>query len=146
MIYFFIALLVLLAIFINYNIGLAVAICLLLVILFFKNIKDINTRKVLILIGIFLVFFVRVKVDKFYNYSNLNNTESNLERIEIINGVDINGNYLKTIGKIKGEKVRVFYNLKNEEENMECQVRHCLPQSLIRECRCVGKGFRETTT
>ncbi|WP_231723751.1 MULTISPECIES: ComEC/Rec2 family competence protein [Gemella] len=80
-----------------------------------KN-KNLNARKTICCLIVFLVFFVRgVHIQK-TNITHLNNSNSQEIMLNVDDMVAINGNYLKGIATIDNEKVLFNYTLKTKTE------------------------------
>ena len=82
-----------------------------------KN-KNLNARKAIICIIVFLVFFIRGAYIQKNNTSKLMNVENRDLVLRINDRVDINGNYLKGVGYINNERVLISYTLQNEDEKV----------------------------
>ena len=82
-----------------------------------KN-KNLNARKAIICLIVFLVFFIRGAYIQKNNTSKLMNVENRDLVLRINDRVDINGNYLKGVGYINNERVLISYTLQNEDEKV----------------------------
>jgi len=82
-----------------------------------KN-KNLNARKAIICIIVFLVFFIRGAYIQKNNTTKLMNVENKDVVLRINDRVDINGNYLRGVGYINNEKVLISYTLQNEDEKV----------------------------
>jgi len=80
-----------------------------------KN-KNLNARKTIICIIVFLAFFIRGAYEQKTNTTHISD-EKNIDIILTIDDrIQVNGNYLKGIAKLNKEKVLFTYILKDEKE------------------------------
>ena len=115
MFYLQLVLLALIGILLNYNIQIALMLTAIFLIILMKN-KNLNARKTICCLIVFLVFFVRgVHIQK-TNITHLNNSNSQEIMLNVDDMVAINGNYLKGIATIDNEKVLFNYTLKTKTE------------------------------
>ena len=115
MIYLQLSLLVLGAILLNYNLMISMLCIVIFLLITWKN-KNLNARKTIICLIVFLAFFIRGAYEKKTNISHLKNVENyNLELV-ISDNLNVNGNYMSGIGRIGDEEVLINYKIKSEEE------------------------------
>ncbi len=99
----------------NYNLVISMLCIIIFLLITWKN-KNLNARKTIICIIVFLVFFIRGAYIQKNNITKLINVDNKDVVLKITDRVDINGNYLKGIGYINNEKVLISYTLQNEYE------------------------------
>ena len=115
MIYLQLSLLALGAILLNYNLMISMLCIVIFLLITWKN-KNLNARKTIICLIVFLAFFIRGAYEKKTNISHLKNVENyNLELV-ISDNLNVNGNYMSEIGRIGDEEVLINYKIKSEEE------------------------------
>ena len=115
MIYLQLSLLALGAILLNYNIIISMLCIVIFLLITWKN-KNLNARKTIICVIVFLAFFIRGAYEQKNNITHLGNGENkNLELI-VSDRFDVNGAYVSSIGYLSDEKVLVSYIVKSEEE------------------------------
>ena len=115
MIYLQLSLLALGAILLNYNLMISMLCIVIFLLITWKN-KNLNARKTIICLIVFLAFFIRGAYEKKTNISYLKNVENyNLELV-ISDNLNVNGNYMSGIGRIGDEEVLINYKIKSEEE------------------------------
>ena len=115
MIYLQLSLLALGAILLNYNLMISMLCIVIFLRITWKN-KNLNARKTIICLIVFLAFFIRGAYEKKTNISHLKNVENyNLELV-ISDNLNVNGNYMSGIGRIGDEEVLINYKIKSEEE------------------------------
>ena len=105
------------AILLNFNLIVSMLFIIIFLLITWKN-KNLNARKAIICIIVFLVFFIRGAYIQKNNTSKLMNVENRDLVLRINDRVDINGNYLKGVGYINNEKVLISYTLQNEDEKV----------------------------
>ncbi|MBF0715264.1 ComEC/Rec2 family competence protein [Gemelliphila palaticanis] len=88
---------------------------LLVIILIYLNKEYFEVKETIILILVFLTFFIRTSYSQYNHYSKLEDSSDNFQ-VEIVDKLNINGNFLKTYGYINNEKVIVNYKIENEQE------------------------------
>ena len=115
MIYLQLSLLALGAILLNYNLMISMLCIVIFLLITWKN-KNLNARKTIICIIVFLAFFIRGAYEQKTNTTNISD-EKNIDIILTIDDrIQVNGNYLKGIAKLNKEKVLFTYILKDEKE------------------------------
>ena len=115
MIYLQLSLLALGAILLNYNVIISMLCIVIFLLITWKN-KNLNARKTIICVIVFLAFFIRGAYEQKNNITYLGNDENkNLELI-VSDRFDVNGAYVSSIGYLSDEKVLVSYIVKSEEE------------------------------
>ena len=115
MIYLQLSLLALGAILLNYNLMTSMLCIVIFLLITWKN-KNLNARKTIICLIVFLAFFIRGAYEQKTNISHLKNVENyNLELV-ISDNLNVNGNYMSGIGRIGNEEVLINYKNKSEEE------------------------------
>ena len=92
------------AILLNFNLVVSMLCIIIFLLITWKN-KNLNARKAIICLIVFLVFFIRGAYIQKNNTSKLMNVENRDLVLRINDRVDINGNYLKGVGYINNEKV-----------------------------------------
>ena len=105
------------AILLNFNLIVSMLCIIIFLLITWKN-KNLNARKAIICLIVFLVFFIRGAYIQKNNTSKLMNVENRDLVLRINDRVDINGNYLKGVGYINNEKVLISYTLQNEDEKV----------------------------
>ena len=115
MIYLQLSLLALGAILLNYNVMISMLCIVIFLLITWKN-KNLNARKTIICVIVFLAFFIRGAYEQKTNISHLNNVENNNLELVISDRFSINGDYMSGIGCIGGENVLINYKIKSEEE------------------------------
>ena len=115
MYYLQLAILALGAVLLNYNFLISMLCIIIFLLITWKN-KNLNARKIIICIIVFLAFFIRGAYEQKTNITHI----SDQKNIDIILTIDdriqVNGNYLKGIAKLNKEKVLFTYILKDEKE------------------------------
>lgn len=115
MIYLQLSLLALGAILLNYNVIISMLCIVIFLLITWKN-KNLNARKTIICVIVFLAFFIRGAYEQKNNITHLGNGENkNLELI-VSDRFDVNGAYVSSIGYLSDERVLVSYIVKSEEE------------------------------
>ena len=115
MIYLQLSLLALGAILLNYNLMISMLCIVIFLLITWKN-KNLNARKTIICLIVFLAFFIRGAYEQKNNISHLNNVENKNLELVISDKFNVNGNYMSGIGRIREEKVLINYKVKSEEE------------------------------
>ena len=115
MIYLQLSLLALGAILLNYNLMISMLCIVIFLLITWKN-KNLNARKTIICLIVFLAFFIRGAYEKKTNISHLKNVENYNLEIVISDNLNVNGNYMSGIGRIGDEEVLINYKIKSEEE------------------------------
>ena len=105
------------AILLNFNLVVSMLCIIIFLLITWKN-KNLNARKAIICLIVFLVFFIRGAYIQKNNTSKLMNVENRDLVLRINDRVDINGNYLKGVGYINNERVLISYTLQNEDEKV----------------------------
>ena len=105
------------AILLNFNLIVSMLCIIIFLLITWKN-KNLNARKAIICLIVFLVFFIRGAYIQKNNTSKLMNVENRDLVLRINDRVDINGNYLKGVGYINNERVLISYTLQNEDEKV----------------------------
>ena len=115
MYYLQLAILALGAVLLNYNFLISMLCIIIFLLITLKN-KNLNARKIIICIIVFLAFFIRGAYEQKTNTTNISD-EKNIDIILTIDDrIQVNGNYLKGIAKLNKEKVLFTYILKDEKE------------------------------
>ena len=115
MYYLQLAILALGAVLLNYNFLISMLCIIIFLLITWKN-KNLNARKIIICIIVFLAFFIRGAYEQKTNTTNISD-EKNIDIILTIDDrIQVNGNYLKGIAKLNKEKVLFTYILKDEKE------------------------------
>ena len=115
MYYLQLAILALGAVLLNYNFLISMLCIIIFLLITWKN-KNLNARKTIICIIVFLAFFIRGAYEQKTNTTHISN-EKNIDIILTIDDrIQVNGNYLKGIAKLNKEKVLFTYILKDEKE------------------------------
>lgn len=115
MYYLQLAILVLGAVLLNYNFLISMLCIIIFLLITWKN-KNLNARKTIICIIVFLAFFIRGAYEQKTNTTHIFD-EKNIDIILTIDDrIQVNGNYLKGIAKLNKEKVLFTYILKDEKE------------------------------
>ena len=115
MIYLQLSLLALGAILLNYNLMISMLCIVIFLLITWKN-KNLNVRKTIICLIVFLAFFIRGAYEQKTNISHLKNAENNNLELVISDKFNVNGNYMSGIGRIGDEEVLINYKIKSEEE------------------------------
>ena len=115
MIYLQLSLLALGAILLNYNVIISMLCIVIFLLITWKN-KNLNARKTIICLIVFLAFFIRGAYEQKTNISHLKNVENNNLELVISDKFNVNGNYMSGIGRIGDEEVLINYKIKSEEE------------------------------
>ena len=115
MIYLQLSLLALGAILLNYNLIISMLCIVIFLLITWKN-KNLNARKTIICLIVFLAFFIRGAYEQKTNISHLKNVENNNLELVISDNLNVNGNYMSGIGRIGDEEVLINYKIKSEEE------------------------------
>ena len=115
MYYLQLAILALGAVLLNYNFLISMLCIIIFLLITWKN-KNLNARKTIICIIVFLAFFIRGAYEQKTNTTHISD-EKNIDIILTIDDrIQVNGNYLKGIAKLNKEKVLFTYILKDEKE------------------------------
>ena len=115
MIYLQLSLLALGAILLNYNLMISMLCIVIFLLITWKN-KNLNARKTIICLIVFLAFFIRGAYEQKTNISHLKNVENNNLELVISDNLNVNGNYMSGIGRIGDENVLINYKIKSEKE------------------------------
>ena len=115
MIYLQLSLLALGAILLNYNVIISMLCIVIFLLITWKN-KNLNARKTIICLIVFLAFFIRGAYKQKTNISHLKNVENYNLKLVISDNLNVNGNYMSGIGRIGDEEVLINYKIKSEEE------------------------------
>lgn len=103
------------AILLNFNLVVSMLCIIIFLLITLKN-KNLNARKIIICIIVFLAFFIRGAYEQKTNTTHISD-EKNIDIILTIDDrIQVNGNYLKGIAKLNKEKVLFTYILKDEKE------------------------------
>lgn len=103
------------AILLNFNLIVSMLCIIIFLLITLKN-KNLNARKIIICIIVFLAFFIRGAYEQKTNTTHISD-EKNIDIILTIDDrIQVNGNYLKGIAKLNKEKVLFTYILKDEKE------------------------------
>ena len=115
MYYLQLAILALGAVLLNYKFLISMLCIIIFLLITWKN-KNLNARKTIICIIVFLAFFIRGAYEQKTNTTHISD-EKNIDIILTIDDrIQVNGNYLKGIAKLNKEKVLFTYILKDEKE------------------------------
>ena len=115
MYYLQLAILALGAVLLNYNFLISMLCIIIFLLITLKN-KNLNARKIIICIIVFLAFFIRGAYEQKTNTTHISD-EKNIDIILTIDDrIQVNGNYLKGLAKLNKEKVLFTYILKDEKE------------------------------
>lgn len=115
MYYLQLAILALGAVLLNYNFLISMLCIIIFLLITWKN-KNLNARKTIICIIVFLAFFIRGAYEQKTNTTHISD-EKNIDIILTIDDrIQVNGNYLKGLAKLNKEKVLFTYILKDEKE------------------------------
>ena len=115
MFYLQLSLLALGAILLNFNVVISMLCIVIFLLITWKN-KNLDARKTIICIMVFLAFFIRGAYEQKTNTSYLINIENKNFEVLVSDKIDVNGNYMSGIGYINNEKVLISYIVKNEDE------------------------------
>ena len=115
MIYLQLSLLALGAILLNYNLMTSMLCIVIFLLITWKN-KNLNARKTIICVIVFLAFFIRGAYEQKNNVTHLGNVENKNLELVVFDRFDVNGAYVSSIGYLSDEKVQVSYLVKSEEE------------------------------
>lgn len=115
MIYLQLSLLALGAILLNYNIIISMLCIVIFLLITWKN-KNLNARKTIICVIVFLAFFIRGAYEQKNNVTHLGNVENKNLELVVSDRFDVNGAYVSSIGYLSDEKVLVNYIVKSGEE------------------------------
>lgn len=115
MIYLQFSLLALGAILLNYNVIISMLCIVIFLLITWKN-KNLNARKTIICVIVFLAFFIRGAYEQKNNITHLGNVENRNIELVVSDRFDVNGAYVSSIGYLSDEKVLVSYLVKSEEE------------------------------
>ena len=115
MIYLQLSLLALGAILLNYNIIISMLCIVIFLLITWKN-KNLNARKTIICVIVFLAFFIRGAYEQKNNVTHLGNVENKNLELVVSDRFDVNGAYVSSVGYLSDEKVLVNYIVKSEEE------------------------------
>ena len=107
MIYLQLSLLALGAILLNYNLMISMLCIVIFLLITWKN-KNLNARKTIICLIVFLAFFIRGAYEQKNNISHLNNVENKNLELVISDKFNVNGNYMSGIGRIGEENVLII--------------------------------------
>ncbi|KXB58975.1 ComEC/Rec2 family competence protein [Gemelliphila asaccharolytica] len=116
MLIFLISLISLISSLLLINIKISFLLSIIFLILIYLNKRYISVKNFLIFFLIFLIFFIRTDFSINNNVSKLKNTDLTEKNIVLVDKIDINGDYLKTIGYINDEKVNINYKLRSKDE------------------------------
>lgn len=117
MYYLQLAILALGAVLLNYNFLISMLCIIIFLLITWKN-KNLNARKIIICIIVFLAFFIRGAYEQKTNTTHISD-EKNIDIILTIDDrIQVNGNYLKGIAKLNKGKVLFTYILKDEKEKI----------------------------
>ena len=115
MFYLQLSLLALGAILLNFNVVISMLCIVIFLLITWKN-KNLNARKTIICLIVFLAFFIRGAYEQKTNISHLKNVENYNLKLVISDNLNVNGNYMSGIGRIGDEEVLINYKIKSEEE------------------------------
>ena len=115
MIYLQLSLLALGAILLNYNVIISMLCIVIFLLITWKN-KNLNARKTIICVIVFLAFFIRGAYEQKNNVTHLGNVENKNLELVVSDRFDVNGAYVSSVGYLSDEKVLVNYIVKSEEE------------------------------
>jgi len=115
MFYLQLSLLALGTILLNFNVVISMLCIVIFLLITWKN-KNLNARKTIICVIVFLAFFIRGAYEQKTNISHLKNVENNNLELVISDKFNVNGNYMSGIGRIGDEEVLINYRIKSEEE------------------------------
>ena len=115
MIYLQLSLLALGAILLNYNIIISMLCIVIFLLITWKN-KNLNARKTIICVIVFLAFFIRGAYEQKNNITHLGNVENKNLELAVSDRFDVNGAYVSSIGSLSNEKVLVSSIVKSEDE------------------------------
>ena len=115
MYYLQLAILALGAVLLNYNFLISMLCIIIFLLITWKN-KNLNARKTIICIIVFLAFFIRGAYEQKTNITHISNEKDIDITLTIDDRIQVNGNYLKGIAKLNKEKVLFTYILKDEKE------------------------------
>ena len=115
MFYLQLSLLALGAILLNFNVVISMLCIVIFLLITWKN-KNLNARKTIICVIVFLVFFIRGAYEQKNNITHFVNVENKNLELVVSDRFDVNGAYVSSIGYLSDEKVRVSYIVKSEEE------------------------------
>ena len=115
MIYLQLSLLALGAILLSYNVIISMLCIVIFLLITWKN-KNLNARKTIICVIVFLAFFIRGAYEQKNNITHIGNVENKNLELVVSDRFDVNGAYVSSIGYLSDEKVLVSYIVKSEEE------------------------------
>ena len=115
MYYLQLAILALGAVLLNYNFLISMLCIIIFLLITWKN-KNLNARKTIICIIVFLAFFIRGAYEQKTNITHISDVKNIDITLTIDGRLQVNGNYLKGIAKLNKEKVLFTYILKDEKE------------------------------
>ena len=115
MYYLQLAILALGAVLLNYNFLISMLCIIIFLLITWKN-KNLNARKTIICIIVFLAFFIRGAYEQKTNITHISDVKNIDITLTIDDRLQVNGNYLKGIAKLNKEKVLFTYILKDEKE------------------------------
>ena len=115
MIYLQLSLLALGAILLNFNVIISMLCIVIFLLITWKN-NNLNARKTIICVIVFLVFFIRGAYEQKNNITHLGNVENRNLELVVYERFDVNGAYVSSIGYLSDEKVLVSYIVKSEDE------------------------------
>ena len=115
MYYLQLAILALGAVLLNYNFLISMLCIIIFLLITWKN-KNLNARKTIICVIVFLAFFIRGAYEQKNNITHLGNGENKNLELVVSDRFDVNGAYVSSIGYLSDEKVLVSYIVKSEEE------------------------------
>ena len=117
MYYLQLAILALGAVLLNYNFLISMLCIIIFLLITWKN-KNLNARKTIICIIVFLAFFIRGAYEQKTNITHISDVKNIDITLTIDDRLQVNGNYLKGIAKLNKEKVLFTYILKDEKEKI----------------------------
>ena len=115
MFYLQLSLLALGTILLNFNVVISMLCIVIFLLITWKN-KNLNARKTIICVIVFLAFFIRGAYEQKNNVTHLGNVENKNLELVVSDRFDVNGAYASSIGNLLDEKVLVNYIAKSEEE------------------------------
>ena len=115
MYYLQLAILALGAVLLNYNFLISMLCIIIFLLITWKN-KNLNARKTIICIIVFLAFFIRGAYEQKTNITHISDVKNIDITLTIDDRLQVNGNYLKGIAELNKEKVLFTYILKDEKE------------------------------
>ena len=115
MFYLQLSLLALGTILLNFNVVISMLCIVIFLLITWKN-KNLNARKTIICVIVFLVFFIRGAYEQKNNITHLGNVENRNLELVVSDRFYVNGAYVSSIGYLSDEKVLVSYIVKSEDE------------------------------